>query len=126
MRSQKTIIIGILVILVIGTMIAFYVSSNISASRKNRIDVMMSNFSATLTMKVLSPMGISNIDKEILIEKDETFLLVKSPSKTFSVGIEFDKDAETVKRIYGTIDATFEQLFKEAFKDRLAPDFIVE
>ena len=113
--------------LVIGVIIAIYVSSNLKASRTRFINSELTTIKIN-TMYVLNKEGVetNNIQDNVVIDDDSVVLVLYDGDNEWLLGIEFDENANKIKRIYGSEAKKCEKIFKETFKDRLAADFIVQ
>ena len=127
MKNKKKIITGIIIVLVIGVIIAIYVSSNLKASRTRFINSELTTIKIN-TMYVLNKEGVetNNIQDNVVIDDDSVVLVLYDGDNEWLFGIKLDKDANKIKRIYGSEAKKCEKIFKETFKDRLASDFKVE
>lgn len=127
MKNKKIIITGIIIVLVIGVIIAIYVSSNLKASRTRFINSELTTIKIN-TMYVLNKEGVetNNIQNNVVIDDDSVVLVLYDGDNEWLLGIELDENANKIKRIYGSEAKKCEKIFKETFKDRLAADFIVQ
>ena len=127
MKNKKKIITGIIIVLVIGVIIAIYVSSNLKASRTRFINSELTTIKIN-TMYVLNKEGVetNNIQNNVVIDDDSVVLVLYDGDNEWLLGIELDENANKIKRIYGSEAKKCEKIFKETFKDRLAADFIVQ
>lgn len=127
MKNKKNIITGIIIVLIIGVIISICISIKMKASKENFINVNLISV-RTGSIYILSLVGNSmdNMQSNKIIYKDRVVLVLYDGNGKWSFEIELDKDADKIKRIYGSEAKKCEQLFREKFKNRLAPDFIVE
>ena len=127
MKNKKKIITGIIIVLVIGVIIAIYVSSNLKASRTRFINSELTTIKIN-TMYVLNKEGVetNNIQNNVVIDDDSVVLVLYDGDNEWLLGIELDENANKIKRIYGSEAKKCEKIFKETFKDRLSADFIVQ
>lgn len=120
-------IIIIVIAIAIVTAITVYVIHQKKIARESQIQVTANSFSTGLILNVLSKSGAPiNLERTTLIYDNEVVLLYVSEKDKFVLGVIFDKNADKIKQIYGTIDDNLEYVFRKYYKDRLADDFTVK
>lgn len=123
---NKKVKIGIMVaIIIIGTIVAGVVINNRNVARRNHVNVMLNSFSYSM-VNFFYKTGFALSENERVIEKNYVLVNYYGKDGKTMLGVELDKNADKIKRIYGNFAFICEERFKEEYKERLADDFKVE
>ncbi|MEE0866068.1 MAG: hypothetical protein U0L98_04665 [Clostridia bacterium] len=121
---SKKVTIGIIIFVVlIAIVIALYVSSNINRSRENSLRTDLNSFSMGFTYKVLSAAGLSKTKSDFNIDKNYNCVMYWGDG--WFLGVQLDKEAQKIERIYGDTELV-KELVKNEYKNQLAPNFRVD
>ncbi len=125
-NNKKGIIYIIIAIIIIGIIVTFIVLSNLKAARNSYISVQLTSVKGN-AMYILGKVGVSlnNMQSDSFIYNDRVVLVLYDSNNEWLLGIELDKNANKITRIYGSEAKKCETLFREEFKDRLSEDFNV-
>lgn len=126
-KNKRGIIYIIIAIIIIGLIITFIVTNNLKSARNSHISAQLTSINGKI-MYLLGQKGVSldNMQSDSFIYDDRVVLVLYGSNNEWLFGIELDKNANKVTRIYGSEAKKCEDLFREEFKERLSDDFKVQ
>ena len=127
LKNKKGIIYIIIAIIIIGLIITFIVTNNLKSARNSHISAQLTSINGKI-MYLLGQKGVTldNMQSDSFIYDDRVVLVLYGSNNEWLFGIEVDKNANKVTRIYGSEAKKCEDLFREEFKERLSDDFKVQ
>ena len=127
LKNKRGIIYIIIAIIIIGLIITFIVTSNLKATRASSVNAQLTTVKINI-MYILGQKGVSldNMQSDSFIYDDRVVLVLYGSNNEWLFGIELDKNANKVTRIYGSEAKKCEALVREEFKERLSDDFKVQ
>lgn len=126
-KNKRGIIYIIIAIIIIGLIITFIVTNNLKSARNSHISAQLTSINGKI-MYLLGQKGVSldNMQSDSFIYDDRVVLVLYDSNNEWLFGIELDKNANKITRIYGSEAKKCEALFREEFKERLSDDFKVQ
>ena len=126
-KNKRGIIYIIIAIIIIGLIITFIVTNKLKSARNSHISAQLTSINGKI-MYLLGQKGASldNMQSDSFIYDDRVVLVLYGSNNEWLFGIELDKNANKVTRIYGSEAKKCEDLFREEFKERLSDDFKVQ
>ena len=126
-KNKSGIIYIIIAIIIIGLIITFIVTNNLKSARNSHISAQLTSINGKI-MYLLGQKGVSldNMQSDSFIYDDRVVLVLYDSNNEWLFGIELDKNANKITRIYGSEAKKCEALFREEFKERLSDDFKVQ
>ena len=126
-KNKRGIIYIIIAIIIIGLIITFIVTNNLKSARNSHISAQLTSINGKI-MYLLGQKGVSldNMQSDSFIYDDRVVLVLYDSNNEWLFGIELDKNANKITRIYGSEAKKCEDLFREEFKERLSDDFKVQ
>ena len=127
LKNKRGIIYIIIAIIIIGLIITFIVTNNLKSARNSHISAQLTSINGKI-MYLLGQIGVplDNMQSDSFIYNDRVVLVLYGSNNEWLFGIELDKNANKVTRIYGSEAKKCEDLFREDFKERLSDDFKVQ
>ena len=127
LKNKRGIIYIIIAIIIIGLIITFIVTNNLKSARNSHISAQLTSINGKI-MYLLGQKGVSldNMQSDSFIYDDRVVLVLYDSNNEWLFGIELDKNANKITRIYGSEAKKCEALFREEFKERLSDDFKVQ
>ena len=127
LKNKRGIIYIIIAIIIIGLIITFIVTNNLKSARNSHISAQLTSINGKI-MYLLGQKGASldNMQSDSFIYDDRVVLVLYDSNNEWLFGIELDKNANKITRIYGSEAKKCEALFREEFKERLSDDFKVQ
>ena len=126
-KNKRGIIYIIIAIIIIGLIITFIVTNNLKSARNSHISAQLTSINGKI-IYLLGQMGIplDDMQSNNFIYDDSVVLVLYDSNNEWLFGIELDKNANKITRIYGSEAKKCEDLFREEFKERLSDDFKVQ
>ena len=127
LKNKRGIIYIIIAISIIGLIITFIVTNNLKSARNSHISAQLTSINGKI-IYLLGQMGIplDDMQSNNFIYDDSVVLVLYDSNNEWLFGIELDKNANKITRIYGSEAKKCEDLFREEFKERLSDDFKVQ
>lgn len=127
LKNKKGIIYIIIAIIIIGLIITFIVTNNLKSARNSHISAQLTSINGKI-IYLLGQIGVplDNMQSDSFIYNDRVVEVLYDSNNEWLFGIELDKNANKITRIYGSEAKKCEALFREEFKERLSDDFKVQ
>ena len=127
LKNKRGIIYIIIAISIIGLIITFIVTNNLKSARNSHISAQLTSINGKI-IYLLGQMGIplDDMQSNNFIYDNSVVLVLYDSNNEWLFGIELDKNANKITRIYGSEAKKCEDLFREEFKERLSDDFKVQ
>ena len=127
LKNKRGIIYIIIAIIIIGLIITFIVTNNLKSARNSHISVQLTSINGKI-MYLLGQIGVplDNMQSDSFIYNDRVVEVLYDSNNEWLFGIELDKNANKITRIYGSEAKKCEALFREEFKERLSENFKVQ
>ena len=126
-KNKRGIIYIIIAIIIIGLIITFIVTNNLKSARNSHISAQLTSINGKI-MYLLGQIGVplDNMQSDSFIYNDRVVEVLYDSNNEWLFGIELDKNANKITRIYGSEAKKCEALFREEFKERLSENFKVQ
>ena len=126
-KNKRGIIYIIIAIIIIGLIITFIVTNNLKSARNSHISAQLTSINGKI-IYLLGQIGVplDNMQSDSFIYNDRVVEVLYDSNNEWLFGIELDKNANKITRIYGSEAKKCEALFREEFKERLSDDFKVQ
>ena len=127
LKNKRGIIYIIIAIIIIGLIITFIVTNNLKSARNSHISAQLTSINGKI-MYLLGQIGVplDNMQSDSFIYNDRVVEVLYDSNNEWLFGIELDKNANKITRIYGSEAKKCEALFREEFKERLSENFKVQ
>ena len=127
LKNKRGIIYIIIAISIIGLIITFIVTNNLKSARNSHISAQLTSINGKI-IYLLGQIGVplDNMQSDSFIYNDRVVEVLYDSNNEWLFGIELDKNANKITRIYGSEAKKCEALFREEFKERLSDDFKVQ
>ncbi len=126
-KNKKGLIYIIIVVIAIGLIITLIISNNLKNARNANIAINLTSLKGEV-LYIIGQMGnsLDNVQSDDFTYRDSVVLVLYDKNNEWLLGIELDKNANKITRIYGSEAKKCEALFREEFKERLSDDFKVQ
>ena len=125
-KNKKGLIYIIIVVIAIGLIITLTISNNLKNARNANIAINLTSFKGEV-LYIIGQMGnsLDNVQSDDFTYRDSVVLVLYDKNNEWLLGIELDKNANKITRIYGSEAKKCEPIFRKELKERLSEDFNV-
>lgn len=125
-KNKKGLIYIIIVVIAIGLIITLIISNNLKNARNANIAINLTSLKGEV-LYIIGQMGnsLDNVQSDDFTYRDSVVLVLYDRNNEWLLGIELDKNANKITRIYGSEEKKCEPIFREKLKERLSEDFNV-
>ena len=125
-KNKKGLIYIIIVVIAIGLIITLTISNNLKNARNANIAINLTSLKGEV-LYIIGQMGnsLDNVQSDDFTYRDSVVLVLYDKNNEWLLGIELDKNANKITRIYGSEAKKCEPIFRKELKERLSEDFNV-